>query len=174
MADEKTGHQAVGCSNCGYEFPHQPGEPASAEVREKPCPRCGHTSKTYGIKFEAVAEGKPSMSRTVGKNLSADAEGTASIARTVKKTFRVISVGVASISWERTREGVREYRERHPVWFIANIVLVVGPPFLGSWIAGKWGVVVGLVLGVLGAWVGGKASTKVREITREITRGGDQ
>ena len=36
------------------------------------------------------------------------------------------------------------------------------------------GVIVGEAVGLLSFWVGPKASTKVRDITREITRGGDQ
>jgi len=109
--------------------------------------------KTYGITHNATAKGTASMSKTVGKTLTATAKGE------------------ASMSWARTRELVREYRERHPGWFAANVVLVGGSPFVGLWIAGWWGVAVGLALGLLGTWVSGKAYIRVREKTREITQG---
>jgi|SRR5215211_1450641 len=44
-----TGIQAVRCSNCAYEFPHQPGEPINSELEGEPCPSCGNTSKTYRV-----------------------------------------------------------------------------------------------------------------------------
>ena len=75
----KTGPQAVWCSKCGHEFPHQPGEPASSDSHGKPCPRCGHTLKTYGVVHNATAKGTASMSKTVGKNLSATAKGRAGV-----------------------------------------------------------------------------------------------
>ena len=84
--------------------------------------------------------------------------------------------GTASMSWVHTGDRVREYRERHPGWFVVNVVLVLGSPFLGLMeIVGWWGVIVGEAVGLLGFWVGPKASTKVRKITRgEIARGGDR
>jgi hypothetical protein len=54
--EEKSGPQSVWCSECGYEFSHQPGEPASSDLREKLCPRCGHTLKTHGITINATSK----------------------------------------------------------------------------------------------------------------------
>lgn len=143
MADgEKTGPNAVWCSNCGYGLSHQP---------VGPCPRCGNSSRTYGVELNATATGTASMSKTVGKTLSATARGD------------------ASMSWTRTREWVQEQWEQHPVWSVVNVVLVVGAPFLGLWV-----VAVGLVIGLLGSWVSGKAGTLVRSEKTEITRGGDR
>jgi rubredoxin len=147
---EKPGHQGVWCSNCGYEF--------SSEPPGEPCPNCGRTSRTFGKVLNATATGKASSSRTVGKTLQATAKDT------------------ASMSWVHMGERVREYWERHPAWFVVNVVLVLGSPFLELLgLVGVWGVLVGEALGLLGFWVGPKASTKVREKTLgEIARGGDQ
>jgi len=45
----ESGIQAVRCSNCDYEFPHQPGEAVDSGLEGEPCPRCGDTSKTYRV-----------------------------------------------------------------------------------------------------------------------------
>jgi hypothetical protein len=93
VAEEKTGPQAVRCSNCGYEFPHQPGAPANPELRGVPCPECGHTRKIYD------------------QVLPITATGTAKVSKTVAKTLRITSKAKASLSWVHTGERVREYFE---------------------------------------------------------------
>jgi hypothetical protein len=149
MSVEMPGHQGAWCSRCGYKFRSEP--------QVEPCPRCDNTSRTYGVVHNATAKGTATSTRTVGKTLQATAKGT------------------ATWSWVHTGERARVYWERHPVWFVVNVVLVVGSPFLGLWLAGWWGVAVGLAVGFLGFWVGPKASTEVWEKTRgEIARGGDQ
>jgi hypothetical protein len=50
----KSGIQAVRCSNCDYEFPHQPGEEIDAELEGEPCPSCGNTSKTHSVGTSAA------------------------------------------------------------------------------------------------------------------------
>jgi hypothetical protein len=47
-----TGHQGVWCSNCGYEF--------TSEPQGEPCPRCGNTSRTYGVVQSTIATGTAS------------------------------------------------------------------------------------------------------------------
>jgi hypothetical protein len=119
-----------------------------------------------------TAETKPRTYRVVH---NATAKGTATSTRTVGKTNQATAKGTATLSWVHMGERVRVYWERHPVWFVVNVVLVVGSPFLGLWFVGWWGVVVGLAVGLLSFWVGPKASTKVRENAQgEIARGGDR
>jgi hypothetical protein len=96
-----------------------------------------------------------------------------------RRTYGVVQNATArvtaSMSWVHIGERVREYQARHPGWFAFNVVLALGTPFLGLWLVGWFGVIVGVLVGLLSLWVGERASTKVRERTRgELARGGDQ
>src|SRR5215217_2468195 len=62
-----TGHQGVWSSNFGYAF--------ASEPQGEPCPRCGTTSRTYGVVQSTIATGTASSSRTVGKKRTATARG---------------------------------------------------------------------------------------------------
>ncbi len=70
-----------------------------------------------------------------------------------------------SVSWARAREFLRY----NWAWAVVLAVIVAVSPFVGLLIAGIWGIVAGLLLGVLSVPVGFFAITKVHE----ITRGGD-
>jgi hypothetical protein len=72
----------------------------------------------------------------------------------------VASVGQVSAYWERARE----YRERHPRWFLVNLVLMFGSPLLTFTMVGWPGVLVGEALAVIGYVVGPRASRTVREV----------
>ena len=61
----------------------------------------------------------------------------------------------------------REFLQYHRGWAVLLAVIVLISPFIGEVIAGVWGTVVGLLLGILSIPVGFFAVTKVREITRE-------
>jgi hypothetical protein len=66
------------------------------------------------------------------------------------------------LSWVQ----VREYWEKRPLSVFLVGLLTLGSPFLGLFLAGWVGVVVGLVIGIV-AFTGGLfAITRVREITR--------
>jgi hypothetical protein len=81
---------------------------------------------------------------------------------TVKLTGQAIRATTGTLSWTKTRE----YWEKRPLPLIAVIVLTIGSPFLGLFLAGWAGVVVGLVISIA-AFAGGIfAITRVREITR--------
>jgi hypothetical protein len=90
------------------------------------------------------------MSKTVGVTISAISKGSASM----------------SASWEEWSE----LRERNRGWSIVEFIVAFGPSFLGWFIDGISGVVVGLIFGALGLWVGPKAATTVREKVRMTTR----
>jgi len=53
------------------------------------------------------------------------------MSKTVKKTIHAVSESVASVSLARMRELVRERWRMHHGWFVVNVVLVLGSPFLG-------------------------------------------
>jgi hypothetical protein len=80
---------------------------------------------------------------------------------TVKLTGHTIRAQAGVISWTKTRE----YWEKRPLPLIAVIVFTIGSPFLGLFLAGWIGVLVGLVVSIA-AFAGGIfAITRVREIT---------
>src|SRR5215218_6227456 len=122
---------------------------AGCSVAEEQPGRRGEWYSNCGHDLGSVPRGKPcpqcgETRRTYGVELKATARG------------------VASMSWVHVGERVREYRERHPVWFIINVVLALGSPFLGLWLVGWWGVVVGILGGLLSLWVGERASVTVQ------------
>ena len=66
------------------------------------------------------------------------------------------------LSWS----SVREYWEKRPLPLFTLILLALGSPFLGLFLAGWIGVVVGLFVSIV-SFVGGLAAvTRVREIPR--------
>jgi len=71
--------------------------------------------------------------------------------------------GTVSATLSRTQE----FLQYHRGWAILLAAIVLISPFIGEVIAGVWGVVVGLLLGILSIPVGFFAVTKVREKTRE-------
>ena len=86
---------------------------------------------------------------------------------------KTISVGIAdavqisdSVSWERTRS----FWEVNWPWLIVLTVMSVASPFVGLVVAGRPGVIVGLIIAGVEFVVGVYAIGKVRE----ITRGGDR
>ncbi len=70
------------------------------------------------------------------------------------------AVGQLSACFER----VREYRVRHPRWFLVNLILVFGSPLLTFTMVGLPGFLVGEVLAVIGYMVGPRASHTVRRV----------
>ena len=81
---------------------------------------------------------------------------------TVKLTGQGMRAAAGVLSWTRARE----YWEKRPLPLLTVIVLTIGSPFLGLFLAGWVGVVVGLVISIA-AFAGGIfAITRVREITR--------
>src|SRR5687767_8290836 len=63
MADSgRPSSRAVWCSNCRYEFPHQPGGSVNSELRGEPCPCCGDTRKTYDRPLSATSTGTAILS----------------------------------------------------------------------------------------------------------------
>lgn len=66
-----------------------------------------------------------------------------------------------SASWARAREFLRY----NWAWAVVLAAIVIISPFVGLLIAGIWGIVAGLLLGVLSIPVGFFAITKVHEIT---------
>lgn len=67
-----------------------------------------------------------------------------------------------SVSWARAREFLRY----DWAWAVVLAAFVAVSPLVGLLMAGIWGIVAGLLLGVLSVPVGFFAITKVREITR--------
>jgi uncharacterized oligopeptide transporter (OPT) family protein len=72
--------------------------------------------------------------------------------------------GSAQISSTARLQSVREFYEKNTTALILSIVITVISSFVGLFVIGLIGVIVGLVLGALSFWVGIKAITKVREI----------
>jgi uncharacterized oligopeptide transporter (OPT) family protein len=70
-----------------------------------------------------------------------------------------------SLSWERTKT----YFEKQPVLFPIVVVITIGSPFIGLFLAGWPGVFFGLVISIFSFLLGLKAVTKV--IDREKGRG---
>lgn len=70
--------------------------------------------------------------------------------------------GVDSNIWEKKRE----FYEKNPVALAGVIGITIGAPFLGLFLVGWVGIIVGLALGALTYWIGPFAKTKVREIER--------
>jgi hypothetical protein len=68
----------------------------------------------------------------------------------------------ASIAWE----SAKWHWERHPLYLALTFILVVGAPFLGLWVSGWLGVVIGLLISIVCFVVGLKALTRVKEIER--------
>lgn len=65
-----------------------------------------------------------------------------------------------SVSWKH----IHEYYEKSPVLLPLVILITVGSPFLGLFLAGWAGVVAGLAIGLITFYIGLRAVTKVREI----------
>ena len=81
---------------------------------------------------------------------------------TVKLTGESMRAEIGVLSWINARE----YWEKRPLPLLEVIVLTIGAPFLGLFLAGWVGVVVGLAISII-AFAGGIfAITRVREITR--------
>ncbi len=81
---------------------------------------------------------------------------------TVKLTGQRMELKAGRISWTK----VREYWENRPWPFFLMVLLTLGSPFLGLFLAGWIGVVLGLTFGILATAVGLFAVTRVREIER--------
>ena len=81
---------------------------------------------------------------------------------TVKLTGLRIESKAGRLSWARTRE----YWENSPWPFFLMLLLTLGSPFLGLFLAGWVGVVIGLMLGAIASVVGFFAVTRVRETER--------
>ena len=81
-----------------------------------------------------------------------------------RKTFAVSLHGVikphASLSWKHTHE----FYEKHKIFLPVVIGISLVSPFLGLVLAGWWGVIVGLLIGIATFFLGLLAVTKVREI----------
>lgn len=67
-----------------------------------------------------------------------------------------------TMSWQL----IHEYYERHPVFLPLVICITFASPFLGLFLAGWNGVLVGLVIGLFAFVLGLRAITKVREIQK--------
>ena len=65
-----------------------------------------------------------------------------------------------SLNWKHTRE----YYEKNSGIHYVVIAITIGSPFVGLFIAGISGVLVGLIFGLLSYFIGPKAATKIREI----------
>jgi hypothetical protein len=61
---------------------------------------------------------------------------------------------------------IREYFERHPILLPMVVLISIGAPFLGLFISGMKGVLVGLVIAVITFGLGLLSITKVREIEK--------
>lgn len=72
--------------------------------------------------------------------------------------------GSVQISATARLQSVREFYEKNTTALILSIIITVISSFLGLFIIGWIGVIVGLVLGAISFWVGLRAITKVREI----------
>jgi hypothetical protein len=81
---------------------------------------------------------------------------------TVKLAGQAMRAETGVLSWTKTRE----HWEKHPLPLVGVIVLTIGSPFLGLFLAGWLGVVVGLVISIAALAGGVFAITRVREITR--------
>jgi len=72
-----------------------------------------------------------------------------------------------SESWQR----LRKFYKKNPKILIAVILITVISPFLGLFLGGPVGVVIGLALGTITYFIGPRAKTPVVEKVVEITRG---
>jgi hypothetical protein len=81
---------------------------------------------------------------------------------TVKLIGQRIELKAGRLSWIK----VREYWENRPWPFVLMVLLTLGSPFLGLFLAGWIGVFIGLTLGILATAVGFFAVTRVRETER--------
>jgi hypothetical protein len=87
--------------------------------------------------------------------------GCGSLQRSQRVT---VDAGKMSVVGHRpTLRLTRNYYERHPVLFPLAIALATGAPFVGLWLAGWPGVLVGLVLSAVCFLAGLQGITKVRE-----------
>lgn len=57
-----------------------------------------------------------------------------------------------------------EFYEKHRAWAALIIAITVVSSIIGIVPLGAWGVILGLILGVISYFIGPKAGTKVREI----------
>ena len=107
--------------------------------------------------------------KSCGKELSLEHEGACpDCGHTEKETF--LAIGIASeidealpLSWIKV---IRESRKIRPVLTSIWVAVTVGSPFVGLFLAGWPGVLVGLVFATAGTIVGLHAITKEREIER--------
>lgn len=75
--------------------------------------------------------------------------------------------GVLSISGTTAKlTRIREYYEKKPLALGALIMIGVGAPILGHYVAGLPGVIVGLLFSALSFSIGLRAITRVKEINR--------
>lgn len=65
-----------------------------------------------------------------------------------------------SLEWKSTHE----FYEKHHKWAALVIAITVVSSVLGMVPLGIWGVILGLLLGVISYYIGPKAETKVREV----------
>jgi xanthine/uracil permease len=61
-------------------------------------------------------------------------------------------------------KSTREFYEKHHEWAALVIAITVISSVFGIIPLGIWGVILGLILGVISYYIGPKAETKVREI----------
>ena len=83
------------------------------------------------------------------------------------KVGKTISVSITedvvvsdSIGWQTTKEF---YKKNHKA-FAVIVGITITSPFIGLFVAGIWGVVIGLLLSGIAYFFGPKAVIKVREI----------
>ena len=106
----------------------------------------------------------------MGEDVTVQLTGSASRSETglLGKTVTVQLTGdearaeTGRLSWS----SVREYWEKRPLPLVFVMLLSLGSPFLGLFLAGWIGVAVGLIVSIVSFGSGLVAVTRVREITR--------
>ncbi|HYV43073.1 MAG TPA: hypothetical protein VEO02_14915 [Thermoanaerobaculia bacterium] len=78
---------------------------------------------------------------------------------TVKATGVEARGELGSLTWTN----VQEYSKEHPWRLLVEIVLTLGPPILGPFLAGGVGVFAGLAIGLVALYVGHRDITRVRK-----------
>lgn len=66
------------------------------------------------------------------------------------------------LNWEKQKT----YYENHKLAFVVNVVITLGSPFLGLWLVGWTGVIVGLFFSGISYFLGPYIGTKIIEITK--------